>query len=158
MVLTHLILNDMMKVRSHISRLALCLQDPVPRIAALAQLFFHELSCKAFKASPSPKVCVQTLDQVLDPKDSLLPLVCIAIVDMSPTECRENLPSHVHILSEAASASLLAIIFVEGSDQTGIHFPLLTQLCELYKVSESCVQILHSLETYLSGSASTSKL
>lgn len=49
MVLTHLILNDMMKVRSHISRLALCLQDSEPRIASLAQLFFHELSNKAFK-------------------------------------------------------------------------------------------------------------
>lgn len=51
MVLTHLILNDMMKVRSHISRLALCLQNPQPRIASLAQLFFHELSNKAYKVS-----------------------------------------------------------------------------------------------------------
>ena len=52
MVLTHLILNDMMKVRSHISQLALRLQDDDARIAALAQLFFHELSRKAFKVSP----------------------------------------------------------------------------------------------------------
>lgn len=49
MVLTHLILNDMMKVRSHVSRLALCLLDTDPRTAALAQLFFHELSRKTFK-------------------------------------------------------------------------------------------------------------
>jgi hypothetical protein len=54
MVLTHLILNDMMKVRSHISQLALRLQDDDARIAALAQLFFHELSRKAFKVAPSP--------------------------------------------------------------------------------------------------------
>ena len=53
MVLTHLILNDMMKVKGHIARLALCLQDDDPRIAALAQLFFHELSRKAYKASLS---------------------------------------------------------------------------------------------------------
>ncbi|KAK9823736.1 hypothetical protein WJX72_005030 [[Myrmecia] bisecta] len=46
MVLTHLILNDMMKVKGHISRMALCLQDTDARIAALAQLFFHELSHK----------------------------------------------------------------------------------------------------------------
>ena len=52
MVLTHLILNDMMKVKGHIARLALCLQDDDPRIAALAQLFFHELSRKAYKARP----------------------------------------------------------------------------------------------------------
>ena len=51
MVLTHLILNDMMKVRSHVSRLALCLLDTNPRITALAQLFFHEFSRKAYKVS-----------------------------------------------------------------------------------------------------------
>jgi hypothetical protein len=53
MVLSHLILNDMMKVKGHISRLALCLQDGDPRVAGLAQVFFHELSRKAFKVSPS---------------------------------------------------------------------------------------------------------
>ena len=52
MVLSHLILNDMMKVKGHIARLALCLQDDEPRIAALAQLFFHELSRKAYKVRP----------------------------------------------------------------------------------------------------------
>ena len=52
MVLSHLILNDMMKVRSHIAALALCLQDADARIAALAQLFFHELARKSYKASP----------------------------------------------------------------------------------------------------------
>ena len=49
MVLSHLILNDMMKVKGHIARLALCLQDDEPRIAALASVFFHELSRKASK-------------------------------------------------------------------------------------------------------------
>ena len=49
MVLSHLILNDMMKVKGHIARLALCLQDDEPRVAGLAQVFFHELSAKASK-------------------------------------------------------------------------------------------------------------
>lgn len=49
MVLSHLILNDMMKVKGHIARLALCLQDDDPRVAGLAQVFFHELSQKANK-------------------------------------------------------------------------------------------------------------
>jgi condensin complex subunit 1 len=49
MVLSHLILNDMMKVKGHIARLALCLEDEQPRIAALAQLFFHELAKKEYK-------------------------------------------------------------------------------------------------------------
>lgn len=49
MVLSHLILNDMMKVKGHIARLALCLRDGDKRIAGLAQVFFHELSRKAFK-------------------------------------------------------------------------------------------------------------
>ena len=51
MVLSHLILNDMMKVKGHIARLALCLQDDDPRVAGLAQVFFHELSQKANKVT-----------------------------------------------------------------------------------------------------------
>ena len=54
MVLSHLILNDMMKVKGHIARLALCLQDDDPRIAGLAQVFFHELSHKASKVPCRP--------------------------------------------------------------------------------------------------------
>ena len=54
MVLSHLILNDMMKVKGHIARLALCLQDGDPRVAGLAQVFFHELSRKAFKVGGPP--------------------------------------------------------------------------------------------------------
>ncbi len=50
MVLTHLILNDMMKVKGHVAALALRLRDDEPRIAALAALFFHELANKACKA------------------------------------------------------------------------------------------------------------
>ena len=57
MVLTHLILNDMMKVKGHIAQLALCLQDDDPRIAALAQLFFRELSRKAYKARLAAQQC-----------------------------------------------------------------------------------------------------
>ena len=53
MVLSHLILNDMMKVKGHIARLALCLQDDNQRISGLAHVFFHELSRKAFKVGSS---------------------------------------------------------------------------------------------------------
>ncbi len=48
MVLTHLILNDMVKVKAHISQLAICLFDTDPAIAHLTRLFFHELSQKGF--------------------------------------------------------------------------------------------------------------
>lgn len=51
MVLTHLIMNDMMKVKGHIARMALCLQDPHPRIKDLAHLFFHELAQKNYKVT-----------------------------------------------------------------------------------------------------------
>ena len=54
MVLTHLIMNDMMKVKGHISKMALCLVDGEPRIKALAELFFHELAQKAYKVSRVP--------------------------------------------------------------------------------------------------------
>ena len=44
MVLTHLILNDMVKVRGEVSELAVCLEDEDPRVRDLAGLFFTELS------------------------------------------------------------------------------------------------------------------
>ena len=46
MVLTHLILNDMVKVKGQISELAICIIDDDVRIASLAKLFFNELSKK----------------------------------------------------------------------------------------------------------------
>ncbi len=49
MVLTHLILNDMMKVKGHIAKMAVCLQDGDARIRSLAHLFFEELSHKVTK-------------------------------------------------------------------------------------------------------------
>ncbi|CAI0374530.1 unnamed protein product [Linum tenue] len=46
LVLSHLILNDMMKVKGHINEMAICLEDEEERISSLAKLFFHELSKK----------------------------------------------------------------------------------------------------------------
>jgi len=44
MVLTHLILNDMVKVKGNVCEIALCLRDNDPRIRDTARLLFHELS------------------------------------------------------------------------------------------------------------------
>jgi len=46
MVLTHLILNDMIKVKGQISEMALCIEDKDTRISDLARLFFQEFSRK----------------------------------------------------------------------------------------------------------------
>ncbi|KZT37014.1 hypothetical protein SISSUDRAFT_988305 [Sistotremastrum suecicum HHB10207 ss-3] len=46
MVLTHLILNGMVKVKGQLGEMAKCLEDPDQRIADLAKLFFSELSTK----------------------------------------------------------------------------------------------------------------
>jgi len=45
-VLTHLILNDMIKVKGQISDMAFCIVDSIDRISGLAKLFFSELSKK----------------------------------------------------------------------------------------------------------------
>ncbi len=50
MVLTHLILNDMVKVKGFISEIALCIKDEEEHIRRLVKVFFHELS----KRSHSP--------------------------------------------------------------------------------------------------------
>ena len=44
MVLTHLILNDMVKVKGQVCEIALCLRDSDQRIRDTARLLFHELS------------------------------------------------------------------------------------------------------------------
>ncbi|XP_027065587.2 condensin-1 complex subunit CAP-D2 [Coffea arabica] len=46
LVLSHLILNDMMKVKGYINEMAICLEDEDERISNLVKLFFHELSKK----------------------------------------------------------------------------------------------------------------
>ena len=46
MVLTHLILNGMIKVKGQLGEMAKCLEGPDPRAADLAKLFFDELSTK----------------------------------------------------------------------------------------------------------------
>lgn len=45
-ILTHLILNDMVKVKGQISEMAMCIVDTDDRINGLAKLFFSELSKK----------------------------------------------------------------------------------------------------------------
>ncbi|EAL60491.1 condensin-2 complex subunit D3 [Dictyostelium discoideum AX4] len=46
MVLTHLILNDMIKVKGQISEMAICLEDSDIRISNIAKLFFSTLASK----------------------------------------------------------------------------------------------------------------
>lgn len=60
MVLTHLILNGMIKVKGQLGEMAKCLEDPEPRIADLAKLFFKELSSKEnaiYNNLPDGKSC-----------------------------------------------------------------------------------------------------
>ena len=45
-VLTHLVLNDMVKVRGQVSEMALCLEDSDERIQDMARLFFGEFKLK----------------------------------------------------------------------------------------------------------------
>ena len=44
MVLTHLILNDMVKVKGQVCEIAICLRDQDSRIRDMSRLLFHELS------------------------------------------------------------------------------------------------------------------
>ncbi|KAL5659591.1 hypothetical protein ACJX0J_032754, partial [Zea mays] len=46
LVISHLILNDMMKVKGYINEMAVRIEDKDERISSLAKLFFHELSKK----------------------------------------------------------------------------------------------------------------
>ena len=46
MVLTHLILNDMMKIKGEICEVALLLEDEEPKVQNIVKLFLHELHKK----------------------------------------------------------------------------------------------------------------
>ena len=46
MVLTHLILNGMIKVKGQLAEMAKCIEDSEERVSDLARLFFSELSTK----------------------------------------------------------------------------------------------------------------
>lgn len=45
------------QVKGHIARMAVCLEDSDERIAALAQLFFHELAKKEYKVGAGGLGC-----------------------------------------------------------------------------------------------------
>ncbi|CAN8063657.1 unnamed protein product [Agarophyton chilense] len=66
MTLTHLILNDMIKVKGQIVGLAICILDENKRIAELAKLFFNELARKAANAIynilPDTISCMSKMD------------------------------------------------------------------------------------------------
>ncbi|XP_049860185.1 condensin complex subunit 1-like [Schistocerca gregaria] len=46
LILTHLVMNDMVKIRTQIADIALCLTDAHPEISYTAKVFFYELSQK----------------------------------------------------------------------------------------------------------------
>ncbi|PXF41618.1 Condensin complex subunit 1 [Gracilariopsis chorda] len=68
MTLTHLILNDMIKVKGQIVGLAICILDDDERIAELARLFFNELARKASNAIynilPDTISCMSKMDDL----------------------------------------------------------------------------------------------
>lgn len=70
MVLTHLILNDMVKVKGQISAMAICLEDTDRRIADLACLFFHELSGKC---NAIYNLLPDIISQIADPSANVTP-------------------------------------------------------------------------------------
>lgn len=51
LVLTHLVLNDMFKVKGHMAALAVCLEDPDPGVACMAARFFAELTKRGVKGA-----------------------------------------------------------------------------------------------------------
>lgn len=68
MVLTHLILNGMVKVKGQLGEMAKCVEDEDERIADLAKLFFKELSTKEnaiYNNLPDSKLVFWWLDLIL---------------------------------------------------------------------------------------------
>ncbi|KAH7667151.1 Condensin subunit 1/Condensin-2 complex subunit D3 protein [Dioscorea alata] len=67
LVLSHLILNDMMKVKGYINEMAMRIEDEEGRISNLARLFFHELSKKG--SNPIYNLLPDILGRLSDQKN-----------------------------------------------------------------------------------------
>ncbi len=80
MVLTHLILNDMVKVKGQVCEIALCLRDSDQRIRDTSRLLFHELS----KRSNNPVYnllpdIISQLSQISIPKEDFRSILCFLL-------------------------------------------------------------------------------
>lgn len=71
MVLTHLILNDMIKVKGQVSEIALCLRDDDGRISDMSRLLFCELSKRSNSPIYNwlPEIISQIIDQDVSKED-----------------------------------------------------------------------------------------
>lgn len=129
MVLTHLILNDMVKVKGQVCEIALCLQDEEIRIRDMARLVFHELS----KRSNNPIYnllpdIVSRLSQMNIPKDSFRSILSFLLgfikkerqIEMLIDKLCQRFPKCTSISQKADIAFCLAQL----------------------KVNEKCVKIL----------------
>jgi condensin complex subunit 1 len=78
LVLSHLILNDMVKAKGGLSELAVCTEDPDARVSGAAKLFFQELARKGNAApiynhlpdilgrlSTSPEITAESFRSIL---------------------------------------------------------------------------------------------
>ena len=138
MVLTHLILNGMIKVKGQLGEMAKCLEDEEPRIADLAKLFFTELSTKEnaiYNNLPDGKSYVRRL--------SSMTLIFFTVIS--------HLSTGEHAVEEEVFQSTLRYIFsfIEKVRQGIIHLVcLLTvpqekqaeniveKLCQRFRLSE----------------------
>ena len=82
MVLTHLILNDMVKIKGQVSHVVMCLNDECGRIRSLASLFFSELSKRS--NNPVYNLLGDIISFLSRDEDS------IATVESNPVMCQHR--------------------------------------------------------------------
>ena len=70
MVISHMILNGVLKGRGQMAPVAACLEDTEPKVSDLARLFFHELSKRA--GNPIYNLLPDTISQ-LSKDDAVTP-------------------------------------------------------------------------------------
>lgn len=92
MVLTHLILNDMVKVKGQVCEIALCLRDSDQRIRDTSRLLFHELS----KRSNNPVYnllpdIISQLSQISLPKEDFRSILAFLLAYIKKDKQNEML-------------------------------------------------------------------
>ena len=142
-VLSHLVLNDMMKVKGHIARLAICMRsDEDPSIRRTARAFFSTLAAKSHRNSnPIYNLLPDILshlstDKGLPTKDAesiMLFLLDYVKQDKQQDSLREKIICRFELVVEPCEWSLLAkCVTALGYSDKGMR--RIIELLKCYKV------------------------
>ncbi|OMO50664.1 Armadillo-like helical [Corchorus olitorius] len=154
LVLSHLILNDMMKVKGYINEMAVCVEDHDERIANLAKLFFHELSKKGsnpiYNLLPVPDILGKLSTQDLK-KESFCNIMQFLIGSLKKDKQMESLVEKLCNRFSGVTGIGFSVIFcflVQFKQMLGNGEHISYCLSQLQFTEKGMKKLIESFKTY----------